>query len=37
MHVCIIMYPAQQKMNNLLRVDENRIEQCFAAHIVLNC
>ena len=24
-------------MNNLFRVDENRIEQCFAAHIVHSC
>ena len=27
----------QQKMNNLLQVDENSIEQYFAAHIVLGC
>ena len=30
--------PTQQKMNNLLQVDENSIEQYFAAlHIVLGC
>jgi hypothetical protein len=27
-------YPTPEKMINLFRVDENRIEQCFAAHIV---
>ena len=27
----------QQKMNNLFQVDENSIEQYFAAHIVLDC
>ena len=27
----------QQKMNNLFQVDENSIEQYFAAHIVLGC
>ena len=27
----------QQKMNNLVSVDVNRIEQCFAAHIVHSC
>ena len=29
-----IFCTTQQKMNNLFRVDENRLEQCFAAHIV---
>ena len=27
----------QQKTHNLLRVDENNLEQCFAAHIVQCC
>ena len=29
--------PLTQKMNNLFQVDENSIEQYFAAHIVLGC
>jgi hypothetical protein len=27
----------RQKMISLLRVDENRTEQCFAAHVVQCC
>ena len=42
-HVALLSDPTacsfltQQKMNNLFQVDENSIEQCFAAHIVLGC
>ena len=34
---CVEFLYTQQKMNNLFQVDENSIEQYFAAHIVLGC
>ena len=36
-HYTLQIAYTQQKMNNLFRVDEIRIEQCFAAHIVHSC
>ena len=31
------MGPTRVKTHNLFTVDENRPDQCFAAHIVLGC
>ena len=35
--VIVVIVRSQQKMNNLLRVDENSIEQCFTARAVQCC